>query len=360
MKVSVVVPTFNRGRALEETLERLLATEMDKGDDLEIIVVDYGSVAPAREAMSCKRFNLLQHPNLRWLRQRNGGPASARNAGFHSASGDIVLFVDDDILAPRSLVRAHVAAHRARPGTVIFGLCPFAPGRETPFRSLLEQHMVGHATLSGELVPMRIVASGQISIERNMFAPGEDVYSSQLVTPGAEEYELAFRLRERGVPILAAPGIVAWHDQRIDISSYCRAQYKHGVGCGEAASKSPPLLGDAELANIIQVNRPGRSDANLVGVCNRAQKWLVSTRLTQSVLLCLARALERIPVPTRFRYAAFRAAISAHFVAGVRDGLSVFSSTRSLRRGASALDAIGRSAWVSAFRSSLGGQGRTR
>jgi glycosyltransferase involved in cell wall biosynthesis len=42
MRVSVVVPTYNRGAALGQTLARLLASELSDGDELEILVVDDG------------------------------------------------------------------------------------------------------------------------------------------------------------------------------------------------------------------------------------------------------------------------------------------------------------------------------
>src|SRR2546427_3259324 len=106
LKVSVVIPTFNRGCPLQETVKYLLANKPDGFDALEIIVVDDGSVVPAREVIEPSAFDILEHQSLFWLRQKNAGPASARNTGFRNASGDIVLFLDDDILAPPDLIKA--------------------------------------------------------------------------------------------------------------------------------------------------------------------------------------------------------------------------------------------------------------
>ncbi|HEV7500946.1 MAG TPA: glycosyltransferase, partial [Vicinamibacteria bacterium] len=95
MRVSVVVPTYNRGPALGQTLARLMASALAETDDLEILVVDDGSALPAEEVVAAT--GLLAVPRrwpLRWLRQANAGPAAARNAGFRAASGAIVLFVD--------------------------------------------------------------------------------------------------------------------------------------------------------------------------------------------------------------------------------------------------------------------------
>lgn len=327
MKVSVVVPTFDRGPALADTLGRLTDSELDAGDDLEVLVVDDGSALPAQEVVRCARPS-SSPPRwpVRWLRQANAGPAAARNAGFRAAAGELVLFVDDDILVPPDLVRAHVMAHRAHPRSVIFGLCPFAPQPDTtPLRRYLEAVPEARSAGPEGLTPMPTVASGQISVERSQFDAERGVYSSELVTPAAEEYELAYRLRQRGTPILLASTIVALHDQAVEITGYCRQQYKHGLGCGEAAAKRPDVLGLPELARVIEASG-----------ARSALKALVSRPGVRAALLAVARAQERLPLPAALRAAAYRAAISAHFVAGVRDGLSRFGAQGSARTGASA------------------------
>jgi hypothetical protein len=324
MKVSVVVPTYNRGPALAQTLARLLASELSGGDELEILVVDDGSALPAEEAAAAT--GRLAEPRrwpLRWLRQANAGPAAARNAGFRAAGGAVVLFVDDDILVPPDLVRAHAAAHRAHPLSVIFGLCPLvSEPRPTPFRRFVDE-VAGAPVPTGAVTAMPTVASGQISVERHQFAEDGRVYSPEMTTPAAEEYEFTFRLRARRIPILMAADIVAQHDQPVDVTSYCRQQYKHGIGCGEAAAKRPELLQLRELADVIDASRPGAATKR--GSGGGLAKALLTRPPARAALLHLARALEHFPVPYRLRFAAYRAAVAAHFVAGVRDGLARFS-----------------------------------
>src|SRR5206468_718114 len=55
--------------------------------------------------------------------QENAGPAAARNRGFATSHGDIVIFIDDDILVPPELIRQHVEAHELNRGAVVFGPC---------------------------------------------------------------------------------------------------------------------------------------------------------------------------------------------------------------------------------------------
>jgi glycosyltransferase involved in cell wall biosynthesis len=92
--VSVVIPCFNQGRFLSEALESALAQTRPAA---EIVVVDDGSTD--NTAAVARRY-----PNVRCLRQRNKGLASARNTGLRQTNCDYVVFLDaDDRLRPQAL-----------------------------------------------------------------------------------------------------------------------------------------------------------------------------------------------------------------------------------------------------------------
>src|SRR5678810_642452 len=106
MRLSVVIPTYNRGAKLTATLQALLASVTEGLDAVEIVVVDDGSTIPAESVAGSPQ--VLPPFSLRYLRQPNAGPAAARNNGFRNTHGDIVLFMDDDILVPPTMLRQHV------------------------------------------------------------------------------------------------------------------------------------------------------------------------------------------------------------------------------------------------------------
>src|SRR4051812_8565815 len=118
--VTVVVPTFNRGHALRATLAALLASATEGLKCVDIIVIDDGSNAPAAPVV--KSLIAVAPFSMSCIRQRNSGPGPARNTGFRQARGRIVIFVDDDIIVPPTLIQRHVLAHRARPNSVICGV----------------------------------------------------------------------------------------------------------------------------------------------------------------------------------------------------------------------------------------------
>jgi glycosyltransferase involved in cell wall biosynthesis len=106
-RLSVVVPTRDRAPLLDECLASIRALE---GPDLEIelLVVDDGSTDGSEEVAR-------QH-GATVLRTGGSGSAAARNAGMASATGEFLLFVDDDDVLLPGHVRPHIALLRERPG----------------------------------------------------------------------------------------------------------------------------------------------------------------------------------------------------------------------------------------------------
>jgi len=87
--VSVVIPAYNAGRTLADTVESVLAQTLD---DLEILVVDDGSTDAT--ATVAGGFG----GPVRCISKANGGVSSARNTGVEAAQGRYVAFLDADDL----------------------------------------------------------------------------------------------------------------------------------------------------------------------------------------------------------------------------------------------------------------------
>ena len=98
LDISIVIPTYNRKKLLKRTLNSLFKQTYPR-DKYEILVIDDGSTDETSEMI---KELMRTHPELKYLRQRNRGPASARNQGIKKAKGRIVAFIDDDCIANRN------------------------------------------------------------------------------------------------------------------------------------------------------------------------------------------------------------------------------------------------------------------
>ncbi len=109
-RVSVIIPTYNRGWILEEAVDSVLAQTYT---DFELIVVDDGSTDDTRA--------LLQPYGQRiaYVHQDNQGVSAARNTGLRLARGELIALLDsDDLWKPAKLAR-QVAFFDAHPDAQI-------------------------------------------------------------------------------------------------------------------------------------------------------------------------------------------------------------------------------------------------
>ena len=200
--VSVVVATRNRARRLEALLRALGAQE---GVTLEAIVVDDAST-DSTPALLARPAGGLELRSLR--RTTQGGPGTARNAGWRQARASLVAFTDDDCVPAPGWLAALVDVHGRRPEAVLQGATrphPDEVARQDAFsrsqlitslspnfptcnmaypRALLERlggfdESFGHYAEDADLA-WRAIASGA----RAEFVPGALVHHA-VHTPGA-------------------------------------------------------------------------------------------------------------------------------------------------------------------------------
>lgn len=87
MKISVIIPAYNNAKTIEKTIDSILA---QKGADLEVIVVNDGSVDNTKEVLA------KYSDRITVIDKENGGVSSARNLGLSKMMGEFVMFIDAD------------------------------------------------------------------------------------------------------------------------------------------------------------------------------------------------------------------------------------------------------------------------
>jgi glycosyltransferase involved in cell wall biosynthesis/peptidoglycan/xylan/chitin deacetylase (PgdA/CDA1 family) len=116
MKISVVIPTYNRKASLERCLASL-ARQTFAVDAFEVVVVADGCSDGTVEFLS----SYVPPHRFRWVKQTNQGQAAAQNAGIAAAAGEILILIDDDCVCDAQLVEAHAAAHGKFDRAVVIG-----------------------------------------------------------------------------------------------------------------------------------------------------------------------------------------------------------------------------------------------
>jgi glycosyltransferase involved in cell wall biosynthesis len=223
-RVSIVVPTRNRLTLLRRVLDALAGQEGIALEHMEVIVVVDGATDGTAPAL----HELRPRFRLRVVEQVRSGPAAARNAGWRLAGAELVLFLDDDVIACPSLVAEHLRAHGDRPGAVVLGrLCPDPSGERTAWKRYEEvAQEKKYAALAGGEAPSGIrLYSGNVSVARHLL---ERVDGFDTALQRNEDVDLGFRLGEAGAEFLFAPEAAGLHCGDHDFAAWRRLPSLYG------------------------------------------------------------------------------------------------------------------------------------
>ena len=153
-----------------------------------------------------------------------GGPAAARNAGVEDAKGDIVVFVDADVLPHTDAFARIRAAFDADPPLVaVFGSyddVPADPGVVSQFRNLLHHHV--HQQGAGEATTFW---AGLGAVRADAFRAAGGFDADRYPLPSVEDIDLGTRLSSSGAKILLDPLIQGTHLKRWTLEDMVRTDF---------------------------------------------------------------------------------------------------------------------------------------
>lgn len=195
-ELTVLIPTYNRrdivARCLTSLDEQTLPPEQ-----YEIVVIDDGSTDGTEEMLA----SLKLKPKLRWQRIPNSGPAKARNQGLKMAQGELVVFVDSDLIVVPEFLEAHLEAHRQRPGEklVVHGPVIHTTNLENPQTSkkVTDLSRAFFATGNASVPLAELVGAGLFDEDFNEY--------------GWEDLEFGRRLKARNLVASKEPRAIGYH-----------------------------------------------------------------------------------------------------------------------------------------------------
>jgi glycosyltransferase involved in cell wall biosynthesis len=286
--VSVIIPTHNRRGFLRRTLDAL-ETQTFPLKQVEVIVVADGCTDDTVEILHHYRGSFT----LRVLEQSCRGPAAARNRGSAYASGELLIFLDDDIEAGPSLIEAHVNAHECRPGYVGIGYLPLHPTGRTDFFSIelriWWEAMFHIMRQPGHRYTYRDLLSGNFSIETKLF---NTMGGFDPAFWCHEDYEFGVRLIKAGISFIFASDAIGYHHEITDLGRSLQRKYDEGRADVLLGRRHPDLLPVLPLARfVLPSSSPSRLRRHL------AFQWSSAGRVMVGGLRQTLRLLEMV----RFR-----------------------------------------------------------
>jgi glycosyltransferase involved in cell wall biosynthesis len=273
--ISVIVPLYNGADFVMRCLEAVLASE---GPSYECVVVNDGSTdgGEAIVAQCSDRVRLLN------LAEGPHGPAYARNRGAEVARGEILFFVDADVvLAPGALERV-AKTFCDQPGVAaVFGsydASPGAPGLVSQYRNLLHHFVHQNGNLNASTF-----WAGCGAIRRQVFESVGGFDEKRFTGPSIEDIELGYRLKALGFRILLDKRLQGTHLKRWKLSTLVRTDIT-----ARAIPWTRLILETKKLPNDLNVKISQRASVALVALsCLLMPLALVQPQLLTGSVIAL-------------------------------------------------------------------------
>jgi GT2 family glycosyltransferase len=318
---SIVIPTYRRPEALQATLAALADVDYPR-EQVEVLVVDDG---PDPATASIVDAIVPRLPQIRLLAQRNAGAAAARNLGAASATRDVLVFLDDDMLVAPDHLRQHEEARAQFGECVVNGHWEFPDEmadelRRTPFgRFRLEVEEWVKAGIAME--PLAPGYRAPVSVTACNLALGRELFQSlggfdaSFPDAGAEDQDLALRARRAGVQFVYADAIRLRHnDGRLTFRAYCERQRRGAASAAVLARKHPDEFGARPL---IAENGPIRRGDGAPRIAKKIVKRALSTRLALATLHAVIDVLERAAPLSRMLRRAYWSVTGLYIYRGI-------------------------------------------
>jgi glycosyltransferase involved in cell wall biosynthesis len=223
---SIIVPTFNRPRALLRCVESL----RQYAPQAEVVVVDDGSPVDLTEP--------LDRLHVRYVRQENRGPAAARNHGARLAQGEWLAFIDDDCLITPHWLAALEAAAQCHPQALLGGrvrnglrgnLC--AESAQVLIDSIRDYTQRNGRGPQDALAPF--YTSNNLAVSCELFAASGG-FDERLPLAAAEDREFCRQWQLAGRDMRFVEEAVVIHEHPLNLPKLLRQQFQYGRGAIQA------------------------------------------------------------------------------------------------------------------------------
>ncbi|MGI9528708.1 MAG: glycosyltransferase [Acidimicrobiia bacterium] len=230
ISVSVVIPYYNRNTELALTLAAL-AEQTYPSELLEVVVADDGSDDPPRVSA-----DITDRISVTVVHQEHDGFGAprARNLGVQHARGDLIVFLDSDMIPVREHIEAHARWHSVAGDAVTVGSRRHADfdhlsaeqvgtaARDGDIARLVADQAIREPTWISDYVEAteslierpgghwRIMSGGNLGVSKRLYEEvgGSDESFNQW---GGEDNELGFRLVQAGALVIPEPMAACWH-----------------------------------------------------------------------------------------------------------------------------------------------------
>ncbi|MFV0388980.1 MAG: glycosyltransferase family 2 protein [Pyrinomonadaceae bacterium] len=317
MKVSVVVSTFNRPIKVQRTIKCLLDQSIGS-EEYEIVLVDNGS---KEEVLLPENLNGRNVQLYRF--EENQERAISRSKGVELASGELILFSDDDLLFEKDFLNYHLAAHKEWENLMAIGKIILPRNRlsEPGIKFRQELELTGIPGNRGLVSQPNFGTAANMSIKKDIYLQLGG-FDSELA--GIEDQDFAMRHSANGGNIAYLPEAVAVHDDDwLDFRSFCKRQAYAAEWAVPFSARYPEFEDSQAREKINGFIYLGKEPFSLSA--KKAIKSVLATRTGKAIVSSAIRVLEIVAPKSNLLSKAYSQTLGIYVQEGYRKGLRKYS-----------------------------------
>ncbi len=316
MILSVIIPTYNRADALNLTLDNLMKQLF--AEEWEVIVINNNCTDNTDEIVKIHQQNFPV--SLRLVYEKTLGAAAARNAGARVASGDFLVFIDNDILTEPDFLQLHLNFLRENRNSWIVGQVVNLPAQENSAFGKYRKKKFPGISVTKEVMEIDGITGQNFSLPREDFNNLKG-FDENLVFC-SEDQELAMRARKQlGIKTLFVPSILVVHNDWAGwtFKDFCQRQQiyaKTEFSFWQKYGNEHPRL------QMVQECLPINFGADSLRMIYRKTiKRITAGRIFDPLLIQLIPILESRPFFRPILWQFYKLALSGAIYKGFREGM---------------------------------------
>lgn len=235
LKVSVIIPTYNGAHRIYRTLKALMHQSVTPD---EVVVVIDGSKDNTEHVV--KEFS-AHFKSLKTISQTNMGRAGVRNTGVKNATGDLLIFYDDDTRPESDSIQKHLAFHLSHNKAILSGFpledirlmkTDIQKYKEHLSRNWTSKYPNGLNQLTKDDI---FLTAANLSVKKQDYAK---IGGFNEALTDTEDYDFALRAMDKNFQVFFDKTNIAWHDDFITCKLYINRRKQYNKALQQYRTKS--------------------------------------------------------------------------------------------------------------------------
>lgn len=205
-KVSVIIPTYNRNKVLTETIDSVLS---QKFKSFELIIVDQSR---KHNKLTTYYLESIKEKRFKYYKISPPSLPAARNFGLKKANGEVIIYIDDDVILDDGFIKAHYESYMKYKAVAVVGRIKEKNKPISDKLLFLRKTSFGAGNFNYPRFAYAETAQGcNMSYKKSLLKKIGGFDTNFIGNAMREESDVSFKIRKMGKKILYNPKASLFH-----------------------------------------------------------------------------------------------------------------------------------------------------